>query len=241
MKIVLKTVSLCLVILAVGTIAFAQNSTTKRPRPKASASTSRVICLDGKIPEGFIIAGYKLSASCGSKPELVVKRPADTEVVCAASPIPVGFRVVGLQGSPACATTDSNPLTNATLIERDSLVSTLRPHHGSSDTVARAPTDDDGDEDIPRRETRKDAGSRELSSDSQSASQNPRREDIEIAVRRSTVIIGMEMQDVSRAWGKSHTTDSLIEDNALTHIWGYRRGKVYFRNGIVYKILLLKG
>lgn len=153
----------------------------------------------------------------------------------------MGFGVVGLQGSPACATTDSNPLTNATLIERDGFVSSPRPRPSSSDTAARAPTYEDGDENIPGRETRKDAGSRELSPDSQSASQNPRREDIEIAVRRSTVIIGMEMQDVSRAWGKSHTTDSLIEDNALTHIWGYRRSKVYFRNGLVYKILLLKG
>ena len=69
----------------------------------------------------------------------------------------------------------------------------------------------------------------------------PSREEIEIAVRRSTVMIGMTMQDVSRAWGQSHTTDSLIEDDGPIQIWGYRRGKVYFRAGIVYKIVLLKG
>lgn len=240
MKLVLKTVSLCLLLLVSDTVASAQNP-TKNPRPKSSVSTSRVICLGGKVPEGFIIGGYKFSAECGAKPELVVRRPADTEVVCAASPLPDGFRVAGLQGSPACATPDSNPLTNAILIERDGLVSSPQSRPSPSKTSARARAYGDGDEYIPKRATRRDAGSGHMNSDLESASQTPNREDIEIAVRRSTVIIGMAMQDVSRAWGKSHTTDSLVEDNALTHIWGYRRGKVYFRNGIVYKILLLKG
>ena len=73
------------------------------------------------------------------------------------------------------------------------------------------------------------------------ASSRPSRDEIEIAVRRTTVIPGMEMQDVSRAWGNPRTNDKIVEEDGLIHIWGYTMGKVYFRNGIVYKIELLKG
>jgi len=30
------------------------------------------------------------------------------------------------------------------------------------------------------------------------------------------------------------------EDGMVIHIWHYSRGEVYFRNGLVYKIILLK-
>jgi hypothetical protein len=65
-------------------------------------------------------------------------------------------------------------------------------------------------------------------------------EEIDLAIRRSTVLLGMNMQDVSRAWGTSHTSDSSVEREELIYIWGYKRGKVYFRDGIVYKAILLK-
>lgn len=67
----------------------------------------------------------------------------------------------------------------------------------------------------------------------------PSREEIEIAVRQGRVMIGMEMQDVSRAWGNSHANDTMIEQDGLaTQRWVYSRGEVYFRNGVVRTVLL---
>ena len=51
----------------------------------------------------------------------------------------------------------------------------------------------------------------------------------------------MEMPDVSRAWAESHDDQKLVEENGqVIHIWSYSRGEVYFRNGLVYKVVLLK-
>ena len=135
MYIVLKTVPLCLLLLAMFTIALPQNH-TKNSRRKSPISTPRVICQGEKVPAGFVVVGYNVSAKCGSNSELVLKQPADTEIVCADSPIPDGFHAVGLQASMACNTPDSNPLTNSTLIKRDGLVSNPQPpqsHNISSD------------------------------------------------------------------------------------------------------------
>lgn len=240
MYIVLKTLSLCLLLLAMFTIALPQNH-TKNSQRKSPVSMPRVICQGEKVPAGFVVVGYNVSAKCGSNSELVVKRPADTEIVCADSPIPDGFHAIGLKASLACTSADSNPLTNATLIERDGLVSTPQPLP-SRKTITSTRTYPGDDENESPRPTQRHSGAKVVEhSAEESAPPIPSREEIEIAVRRSTVMIGMTMQDVSRAWGQSHTTDSLIEDDGPIHIWCYRRGKVYFRTGIVYKIVLLKG
>lgn len=243
MKITLKCLSICILLSIATCVALAQNLDNKSTRPKSSVSTPRVICQGETIPKTLVVVGYKVSAKCGNRSELVLKRPGNNGVVCADSPIPDGFRALGLQGSVPCTTTDSNPLTNAILIESDNLVTAPQPLPDSRNATrtARTPDRDVDDEDIPRPTERQTRPKVEKSSSSESESPLPSREEIEIAVRRTTVMIGMTMQDVSRAWGKSHTTDSLIENDGLIHIWGYRRGKVYFRNGIVYRILLLKG
>lgn len=183
-----------------------------------------------------MIVGYKSSAKCGENSELIVKKPADAEIVCDSSPVPEGYHVIGQQGSAACVTADSNPLTNAlTILRNGATVSTQTPTQtmGSAATVYRSqpprgakPTSDESN----------DPDTKTLSSSSR-----PSRDEIEIAVRRATVIIGMEMQDVSRAWENPRTNDKIVDEDGLTHIWGYTMGKVYFRNGIVYKIELLKG
>jgi hypothetical protein len=73
------------------------------------------------------------------------------------------------------------------------------------------------------------------------ASKGPTHEAIESAIGKSTVLIGMEMPDVSRAWAESHDDQKLVEENGqVIHIWSYSRGEVYFRNGLVYKVVLLK-
>ena len=74
----------------------------------------------------------------------------------------------------------------------------------------------------------------------ESVASAPTRQEIEVAIRQAKVLIGMDMKDVSKAWGDRHTNDSLVENDTVIQIWRYSNGEVYFRNGVVYKITLLK-
>lgn len=198
----LKCLSLCILLLITG-MAVAQNPTSKSSRPKLSAPTPRVICQGETVPKTLVVVGYKVSAKCGSSAELVLKRPSDTEIICADSPIPEGFHVVDIQGSHACTTADSNPLTNAILVRTDNLVSTAStiPASRSATRTIRTYDRDSDDEDIPRSTEKQAHPKVEKNSGIESEAPSPTREEIEIAVRRTTVMIGMTMQDVSRAWG----------------------------------------
>jgi hypothetical protein len=217
----------------------------------------KIVCTVAAVPKGRVIVGYKDNAGCTSGRELLVKRPDASETVCANSPMPDGYSVQSISGSIECREASPNPLTNALVITRaaedlsassttnsESIYSRSTSRREIRVSVSRGTSTDDEAPTSPIEERAAMSTGAAQHSNSQSSKTSrpiPSREDIEIAVRRSTVIIGMTMQDVSRAWGKSHTTDSLVENDGLTHIWGYRRGTVYFRNGVVYKILLLKG
>jgi hypothetical protein len=225
----------CILVLLVSGFAHGQKRSTKSAASKQAAAAPRIICKGQTVPKGFVVVGYKASAKCGGDSELVIKKPADTETVCDGSPIPEGYHVISQEGATVCMTADSNPLANALSIARDGLIPSPQMPTRS---MASAAT-------IYRTQPRRTNSSSEQSSNSDTESQpqspHPSREEIEIAVRRATVVIGMEMQDVSRAWGSPRTNDKLIEEDGLTNIWGYKMGNVYFRNGIVSKIELLKG
>jgi hypothetical protein len=85
------------------------------------------------------------------------------------------------------------------------------------------------------------AVSEKKSADSIPEASQPTREQIDVAIRQSKVIIGMDMKDVSRAWGGRYTNDILIENDQEIQLWRYSRGEVYFRSGVVYKVILLQG
>jgi hypothetical protein len=232
MKKAIHVITLCAFGLLLTKVALGQKRSAKAAATKQANTAA---CKGQLIPKGLVIVGYKSSAKCGENSEIIVKKPADAEIVCDTSPVPDGYHVISQQGSAACMTADSNPLTNALSIVRDgAAVSTQPPaqtappatvYRSQPSRRAKATTDEPSEPDTK----------------SPSTSSRPSRDEIEIAVRRATVIPGMEMQDVSRAWGNPRTNDKLVEEDGLIHIWGYRMGKVYFRNGIVYKIKLLKG
>ena len=255
MKNLAKPAVLIASVCLLNSVGLGQQTSIKKIRKPIEPP--KIVCTVAAVPKGMVIVGYKDNAGCTSGRELLVKRPDVSETVCANSPMPDGYIVQSISGSIECREAGPNPLTNALVITRAgedlsaSSTTNSEPIYGRSTSrrgitvsVSRGTSTDD--EEPPQRSNSQDSktsrpGYRiERDSDLERAP-IPSREEIEIAVRRSTVIIGMTMQDVSRAWGKSHTTDSLVENDGLIHIWGYRRGEVYFRNGVVYKILLLKG
>lgn len=233
MKKAIHLISMCAFALVLSNVALGQKRISKAAATKQSISPP---CKGQPIPKGFVIVGYKSSARCGENSELIVKKPDDIEIVCDTSPVPDGYHVLTQQGSAACATKDSNPLTNALSILRDgATVSMQSPSQNVSSTATVYRSQ------VPRRAKPTSDKSSEPDTKPSGSSSRSSRDEIEIAVRRATVIPGMEMQDVSRAWGTPRTNDKVVEEDGLIHIWGYRMGKVYFHNGIVYRIELLKG
>jgi hypothetical protein len=233
MKKAINGITLCAFVLLLNNVALGQKRISKTGTTKQANSPA---CKGQPIPKGFVIIGYKSSAKCGENSELIVKKPDDIEIVCDTSPVPEGYHVLTQQASAACETKDSNPLTNALSILRDGAAVTVQNPGQSMGSAAKVYRSQ------PPRSA-KPSSDESDSPDTKASSSSPRpsRDEIEIAVRRSTVIIGMEMQDVSRAWGTPRTNDKLVEEDGLIQIWGYAMGKVYFRNGIVYKIAALKG
>lgn len=230
----INTIVLCTIIFLAGSLAYGQKRTSKGTATKHTASSPRVVCEGQLVPKGLVIVGYRASATCGKNSELILKKPADTETVCDGSPIPEGYDLTGQQASDACNRPSSNPLNNALGIARDGLGAspqTFTQTKGSETTVYRSRP-------APKA---KSIANESVDRDGPAKSDRPSREEIEIAVRRATVIIGMEMQDVSRAWGSPRRNDKLVEESGLIHIWGYKMGRVYFRDGLVCKIELLRG
>jgi len=199
-------------------------------RPDASET----VCANSPMPDGYVVQSISGSIECRE-----------------ASPNPLTNALVITRAGKdlsASSTTNSESIYSRSTSRREIRVSVSRGTSTDDEELPQLSNSQNSKTSRTgysagniRNQQTEESGSRiERDSDIERAP-IPTREDIEIAVRRSTVIIGMTMQDVSRAWGKSHTTDSLVENDGLLHIWGYRRGKVYFRNGVVYKILLLKG
>lgn len=245
MKIVAHIAFLLTLVCLLNTSAVCQK---RRHIPQTSSTASnKPLCMGDSIPKGFVVVGEKQSARCSEKLELVIKKPAATELICDGSPIPEDYTVVRQAASSACSNTNRNPLVNALSIIHNGEVPINKPSTNRTRTSSARSTDDDEEGTeyvVRRRNVDRVVSSKESDPDrtvSSSLSSNPTREEIDIAIRRSTVLIGMDMQDVSRAWGTTHTSDSLVEDSGVIYIWGYRRGRVYFRDGIVYKVMLLKG
>lgn len=199
---------------------------TKATRKAHNVSTT--ICKVASVPKGMVIVGYKPNASCAGGMELTVKRPAESEIVCADSPVPEGYSVRGIEGTLACQLGDSNQVTNAMGIARgDAAPAALVSSNYSA----------------PARQVNRSRSYQPERGEAEEHSENagPSRDEIDLAIRRQTVLLGMQMQDVSRAWGAAHTSDSQTDKDGISYIWDYKRGRVCFRNGKAYKIILLKG
>jgi len=213
-------------------------------RPDASET----VCANSPMPAGYIVQSITGSIECreaSGNPltnALVITRGGQnfsTSAMTNSEPIysrSTSRREITVSVSRGTSTDDEEPPTSP--IEERAAISTnaAQPSNSQNSKTSRPVY---GAGNIRSQGQRTEQS--ESTIDLEPVSPIPSRDNIEIAVRRSTVIIGMTMQDVSRAWGKSHTTDSLVENDGLIHIWGYRLGKVYFRNGLVYQILLLKG
>lgn len=152
------------------------------------------------------------------------KGNSSEQSVCKNEKLPAGYKIVGESKETSCA-------EGAWLIrKRGELVYRNDPSArvSSSSSKEEADSDDDDDAAPVRRPKVKPAHN------------GPTRDEIEEAIRKYTVITGMNMRDVTQAWGSSHSTFVDGEEDETVVIWTYRRGRVFFRDGIVYRVFLLR-
>jgi hypothetical protein len=57
--------------------------------------------------------GYKSSTRCGTKSEVVIKKPEEAEIVCSGSPIPDGYHIANQMTSTDCLVKGTTAFTNA--------------------------------------------------------------------------------------------------------------------------------
>jgi hypothetical protein len=244
MKFIVRISLLILICLSI-VPAYAQKRGGKA-NAKAAPASPHSFCQGDTIPNGFVVVEAKRTSKCV---ELTVKKPAATETVCDGSPVPEGYSVVRQSSSQRCYDASANPLTNAMVISNGEEAATP-PQKASAQQ-----SNDEDEEDRPIRITvggneqserpksvlERRAEEAQRKAREENLSNGPSQDEIDTAARRQTVIVGMHPQDVTRAWGASHTNDNLYENGLQVTIWSYRRGTVYFQNGVVYRVTLLKG
>jgi hypothetical protein len=71
--------------------------------------------------------------------------------------------------------------------------------------------------------------------------QGPTRTQIEDAIRQQKVIVGMDRQDVARAWGRPARGRGIEADEEGEYeVWFYARARVYFFNDKVKVVRLVR-
>jgi hypothetical protein len=226
-------VSLVLVstLLCLASVTSAQKRATRKPQP--SSGSVHPICQGEAVPRGLVVVGLKPSTRCGSSPELVTKKPSDSEVVCESSPVPPGYSVTSVTSSPACASASSNPLTNAVVIARDGAIA------GQCNVPPKAsPTyysDDEEEANSPRRQGRpsrqSDDTQRLVEERADEANQRAREhlaqkeweEKVEQAVGSHQLLIGMTTEQVLRSWGRPGHIDTFTNARGTSSTWFYNR------------------
>ena len=107
-----RIILLSALTLTITTGVLAQRRDPKNAARK-SAATPSILCDGDPIPRGFVIVGYKSSTRCGTKSEVVIKKPEEAEIVCNGSPIPDGYHIANPITSNDCLVKGATPFTNA--------------------------------------------------------------------------------------------------------------------------------
>ena len=110
---VIRIALLCTLAFTVSTASLAQRRGARR---KVPTTVSRIICEGDAIPKSYVIVGYKSSAKCGYRSQVLIKKPDEAEIVCDGSPVPEGYHVANQLSSTDCLKRGANSSTNAVSI-----------------------------------------------------------------------------------------------------------------------------
>jgi hypothetical protein len=131
---IIRTALLCALAFTATTAPIAQRRAANKSPRKATAP--QILCEGDSIPKGYVIVGYKSSAKCGAKSQLVIKKPDEAEIVSSGSPIPDGFHVANQLSSTDCVSRKTNPKSNALSIVSNGVIGSERTAATTVDDTA---------------------------------------------------------------------------------------------------------
>ena len=108
---VIRITLLCTLVLTATTTSLGQKRSVNKAGRKATAS--QILCQGDPIPKGYVIVGYKSSAKCGDKSQVIIKQPDEAEIVCNGSPIPAGYHIANRMSSTDCVARGTDSSANA--------------------------------------------------------------------------------------------------------------------------------
>lgn len=155
--------------------------------------------------------------------------------ICKGQPTPSGYVTAGETSTSDCPNGAWILKRRGTRLRSDAPPANSAPAKAHATANDGNDEDDEDDEESPRR--------RRVSVHAQESSPEPKgpsRADIETAIRQQKVIIGMEMQDVFRAWGRPYEKSVGVSERGSTATWYFQRGRVWFINGKVTEAILLR-
>jgi len=124
MNTVIRILLLCTLIFTASTSSWAQKRGAKKAPRKTSAS--QILCKGDPIPKGYVVVGYRSSARCGDKSQVVVRKPDVAEIVCSGSPIPEGYHVANQLSTTDCLAGGVNSSPNALSIVANDVIGSER-------------------------------------------------------------------------------------------------------------------
>ena len=130
---VMRITLLCTLAFTASTAALAQRRGANNASRKVPTTVPQILCEGDPIPKGYVIVGYKSSAKCGDKSQVVIKKPDEAEIVCNGSPISDGYRIANQMSSADCLARDTNSSSNAL-----SIVSNGTASLGDDSAIGRA-------------------------------------------------------------------------------------------------------
>jgi Protein of unknown function (DUF3465) len=117
---------LCTLAFTASAASLAQRRGANNGGRKVPATASQIRCEGDAIPKGYVIVGYKSSARCGDKSQLIIKKPDEAEIVCSGSPIPDGYHVANQMSSADCLVRGTNSSSKALSIVSNGLIGSER-------------------------------------------------------------------------------------------------------------------
>lgn len=123
---VIRITLLFTLAFAVSTASLAQRRVAKNAGRKVPTIALRILCEGDAIPKGYVIVGYKSSAKCGDRSQVVIKKPDEAEIVCDGSPIPAGYHIANQLSSTDCLRRGTNSSSNARSIVSNGVIGSQR-------------------------------------------------------------------------------------------------------------------
>jgi hypothetical protein len=134
----LRVILLLTLLFTTSTASLSQRRAANKSARKVANTAPQILCAGDAIPRGSVIVGYKSSAKCGDKSQLIIRKPDAADIICSGSPIPDGFHVANQMFSADCVARGAGDSANALSIVSNGFIASESTASGGDDRIAQA-------------------------------------------------------------------------------------------------------